>query len=102
MVANSSSSVQQPLCHDSESSALLQFKQSFLIDEHASSDPSAYPKVAMWKSHGEGSDCCSWDGVECDRETGHVIDLHLSSSCPYRFDCFREQGARASCNWQMI
>ncbi|XP_034700975.1 receptor-like protein 43 [Vitis riparia] len=77
----------QPLCHDSEGSALLQFKQSFLIDEHASGDPSAYPKVAMWKSHGEGerqgSDCCSWDGVECDRKTGHVIGLHLASSCLY-------------------
>ena len=50
-------------------------------------DPSAYPKVATWKSHGEGegeeSDCCSWDGVECDRETGHVIGLHLASSCLY-------------------
>ncbi|XP_034710508.1 receptor-like protein 43 [Vitis riparia] len=85
MVADSSSFMQQPLCHDSESSALLQFKQSFLIDGHASGDPSAYPKVAMWKSHGEGegSDCCSWDGVECDRETGHVIGLHLASSCLY-------------------
>ncbi|XP_010662268.1 receptor-like protein 6 isoform X3 [Vitis vinifera] len=86
MVANSSSFMQQPLCHDSERSALLQFKQSFLIDGHASGDPSAYPKVAMWKSHGEGeegSDCCSWDGVECDRETGHVIGLHLASSCLY-------------------
>ena len=54
MVVNSSSSMQQPLCHDSESSALLQFKQSFLIDEDVSYDPFAYPKVAMWKSHGEG------------------------------------------------
>ncbi|RVW67862.1 hypothetical protein CK203_063360 [Vitis vinifera] len=68
---------------------LLPFKQSFLIDGHASDDPSAYPKVAMWKSHregegeGKGSDCCSWDGVECDRETGHVIGLHLASSCLY-------------------
>ena len=42
-------------------------------------------KVASWKSHGEGegSDCCSWDGVECDRETGHVIGLHLGNSCLY-------------------
>ncbi|CBI38639.3 unnamed protein product, partial [Vitis vinifera] len=69
VVADSSSFMQQPLCHDSESSALLQFKQSFLIDGHA--------------SEGEGSDCCSWDGVECDRETGHVIGLHLASSCLY-------------------
>ena len=84
MVANSSSSMQQPLCHGSESSALLQFKQSFLIDEHVSNNPSVYPKVAMWKSHREGevgSDCCSWDGVECDRETGHVIGFHLARSC---------------------
>ncbi|RVW37544.1 Receptor like protein 42 [Vitis vinifera] len=58
-------------------------KQSFLIDEYASEDSYAYPKVATWKSHGEGSDCCSWDGVECDRETGHVIGLHLASSCLY-------------------
>ncbi|RVW64438.1 Receptor like protein 42 [Vitis vinifera] len=56
MVANSSSFMQQPLCHDSESSALLQFKQSFLINGQASGDPSAYPKVAMWKSHGEGEE----------------------------------------------
>ncbi|KAJ9678809.1 hypothetical protein PVL29_020875 [Vitis rotundifolia] len=86
VVANSSSSMQQPLCHGSERSALLQFKQSFLIDEHVSDNPFAYPKVAKWKSHREGegevgSDCCSWDGVECDRETGHVISLHLASSC---------------------
>ncbi|RVW67848.1 Receptor like protein 30 [Vitis vinifera] len=76
--------MQQPLCHGSESSALLQFKQSFLIDEHVSNNPSVYPKVAMWKSHREGevgSDCCSWDGVECDRETGHVIGFHLARSC---------------------
>ena len=57
-----------------------------MIDCHASSDPSAYPKVARWKARGEqgeGSDCCSWDGVECDWETGHVIGLHLASSCLY-------------------
>ena len=54
MVANSNSSsssfMQQPLCHDSESSALIQFKLSFFIDEHASIDPSAYPKVVTWKT----------------------------------------------------
>ena len=87
--SSSSSSMQQPMCHDSESSALIQFKQSFLINESASGDPSAYLKVATWKSYkeregeGEGSDCRSWDGVECDRETGHVIGLHLASSCLY-------------------
>ncbi|KAJ6303410.1 hypothetical protein OIU77_017313 [Salix suchowensis] len=71
------------LCHDEESHALLQFKQSLVIDESASSDPSAYPKVASWKVGGESRDCCSWDGVECDRDSGHVIGLDLSSSCLY-------------------
>ncbi|KAJ6303400.1 hypothetical protein OIU77_017303 [Salix suchowensis] len=69
-----------PLCHDEESHALLQFKQSLVINESASSDPSAYPKVASWKVDG---DCCSWDGVECDRDSGHVIGLDLSSSFLY-------------------
>ncbi|RVW67861.1 Receptor-like protein 12 [Vitis vinifera] len=65
--------------------AITNIQAKLLIDGHASGDPSAYPKVAMWNSHGEGegSDCCPWDGVECDRETGHVIGLHLASSCLY-------------------
>ncbi|XP_028084944.1 receptor-like protein 49 [Camellia sinensis] len=63
-----------------ESSALLQFKQSFSIDKSTSSDPSAYPKVASWKLEGDSGNCCSWDGVKCDEDTGHVIGLDLSSS----------------------
>ncbi|KAG7991809.1 hypothetical protein I3843_02G096800 [Carya illinoinensis] len=71
----------QPLCHDDERFALLQFKESFIIDQYASEDPSAYPKVSSWKP--DSSDCCKWDGVECNKDTGHVIDLDLSSSCLY-------------------
>ncbi|XP_021724713.1 receptor-like protein 12 [Chenopodium quinoa] len=75
---------QRPLCHDSEKLALLHFKQSFLLDclsdEH--SIPS-YPKVTLWGSYDadETGDCCTWDGVECDQETGHVTELDLSRSC---------------------
>ncbi|CAL5393885.1 unnamed protein product [Camellia sinensis] len=58
-----------PLCHADESSALLQFKQTFSIDKFAS----------------ESSNCCSWDGVECDQDTGHVIGLGLSGSFLYAF-----------------
>jgi hypothetical protein len=66
----------QPLCHDDESSALLQFKESFIINKSASSDdPFAYPKVKSWTLEGESSDCCSWDGVSCDEDTGHVLAL---------------------------
>ncbi|KAJ6750419.1 hypothetical protein OIU85_000998 [Salix viminalis] len=70
-----------PLCHDEESHALLQFKQSLVINEFAFSDPSAYPNVVSWD--GESRDCCSWDGVDCDRDSGHVIGLDLSSSFLY-------------------
>ncbi|XP_028116800.1 receptor-like protein 6 [Camellia sinensis] len=76
-------SAEQPLCHADESSALLQFKQSFSIDKSTSSDPSTYPKVASWKLEGDSGHCCSWDGVECDQETGHVIGLDLSNSFLY-------------------
>ena len=72
-----------PLCHEEESHALWQFKQSLAVNESASSYPSAYPKVASWKVDVESRDCCSWDGVECDRDSGHVIGLDLNSSCLY-------------------
>ncbi|XP_052178174.1 receptor-like protein 7 [Diospyros lotus] len=71
----------QPLCHAEESSALLQFKQAFFFNKFASSDPLAYWKLRSWKFQGGGANnCCSWDGVECDQSTGHVVGLDLSSS----------------------
>ncbi|KAM4108736.1 hypothetical protein ACB094_03G067800 [Castanea mollissima] len=80
---NSCSSLStQPVCKDFESSALLQLKQSLEIDVSASFDPFAYPKISSWNS-GERNDCCSWDGVLCDRGTGYVIGLDLSSSQLY-------------------
>ncbi|GAY64490.1 hypothetical protein CUMW_233990 [Citrus unshiu] len=73
----------QPLCHHHERSALLNFKQSLVINQTASSDPSAYPKVASWKLDEKDKDCCSWDGVKCNEDTGHVVELDLASSCLY-------------------
>uniref|UniRef100_A0A2N9FN02 Leucine-rich repeat-containing N-terminal plant-type domain-containing protein n=1 Tax=Fagus sylvatica TaxID=28930 RepID=A0A2N9FN02_FAGSY len=73
----------QPLCHDDDSSALLQFKESFVMSKNACIHPFAYPKMASWKLEGDNRDCCSWDGVECDEDTGHVIGLDLSNSCLY-------------------
>ncbi|KAM7477948.1 hypothetical protein LguiA_026161 [Lonicera macranthoides] len=78
MVTKSYSSA-QPLCHNNEHAALIQFKQSLSLCENASGDPSAYPKVASWKLERD-SDCCTWDGVECNKDTGHVIGLVLNSS----------------------
>ncbi|GAY64468.1 hypothetical protein CUMW_233840 [Citrus unshiu] len=73
----------RPLCHHHERFALLNFKQSLVINQTASSDPSAYPKVASWKLDEKDRDCCSWDGVKCNEDTGHVVELDLASSCLY-------------------
>nr|XP_048328456.1 receptor-like protein 43 [Ziziphus jujuba var. spinosa] len=69
----------QPLCHDDDNIALLEFKNSFNIAKFASANPFAYPKVSSWRLE-ENRDCCSWDGVECDTDTGRVVALDLSSS----------------------
>ncbi|KAL4654910.1 hypothetical protein ACB092_01G413900 [Castanea dentata] len=84
VVVPSFSSV-QPLCHGHERSYLLQFKESFVIinNKSISFDPLAYPKVASWTLEGNNSDCCSWDGVECQKSNGHVIGLDLNSSYLY-------------------
>ncbi|KAJ4728624.1 Receptor-like protein [Melia azedarach] len=70
-------------CHDNERYVLLQFKQSLVINHSASGDPSAYPKVASWNSDKENGNCCLWDGIKCDKDTGHIIKLDLSSSFLY-------------------
>ncbi|KAI9177013.1 hypothetical protein LWI28_009850 [Acer negundo] len=82
-----SSSSRQPLCHEVEHHALIQFKESLFIGKlntrlGVSNDPSAYSKTALWDLE-ENSDCCSWDGVECNEDTGYVIKLDLSSSYLY-------------------
>nr|XP_048321766.1 receptor-like protein 6 [Ziziphus jujuba var. spinosa] len=69
----------QPSCQEDEKWALWQFKESFVIDKFASSYEGAYPKVLQWNKN--ASNCCLWDGIRCDKETGHVIGLDVSSSC---------------------
>ncbi|CAL5376134.1 unnamed protein product [Camellia sinensis] len=73
-----------------QTSALLQFKQQFSFNKSASDvcdyvcdyfcefvGIRSYSKMESWK---EGSDCCSWDGVECDNKKSQVIGLDLSCS----------------------
>ncbi|XP_060672725.1 receptor-like protein 7 [Ziziphus jujuba] len=68
-----------PLCHNDDSVALLELNSSFIIGKFASKNPFAYPKVSSWRLEGN-RDCCSWNGVECDDDTGRVVALDLSSS----------------------
>ncbi|XP_041009505.1 receptor-like protein 7 [Juglans microcarpa x Juglans regia] len=68
----------QPLCHQDESLALMQFMDSFIIYN----DTSCPTSWRVEAEHGR-SDCCSWVGVECDPHTAHVIGLDLSFNCLY-------------------
>ncbi|GAB4825334.1 hypothetical protein Ancab_008206 [Ancistrocladus abbreviatus] len=79
------------LCHTLESSALLQFKNGLQNSFDTTINPFFYcasynsyymyhnvcreelhatKKINSWK---KGTDCCMWDGVQCDPSTGHVV-----------------------------
>lgn len=69
-------------CPPHQSSALLQLKQEFaftnltLTDQFDYYDPYSR-KMKFWKA---GTDCCEWNGVKCNKETGQVLKLDLSNS----------------------
>lgn len=63
-------SCSQKSCIPRERTALLQFKNS-LVDESN--------RLSSW-TEGEEEDCCIWEGIGCNKKTGHVVKLDLSSS----------------------
>ncbi|CAK8537839.1 unnamed protein product [Lathyrus sativus] len=70
------------LCNHHESSALLQFKNSFFIDTSSQLEEFQIPscssfsfKTDSWKNN---TDCCKWDGVTCNNVSNYVIGLDLS------------------------
>ncbi|KAK3022802.1 hypothetical protein RJ639_046904, partial [Escallonia herrerae] len=70
------------LCPSEQSHALLQFKLDFTIDSFSSADchydeQYSQPKTMSWNM---STDCCTWDGVTCDRSTGYATGLDLSCS----------------------
>ncbi|MFQ6625358.1 hypothetical protein Gotur_006074 [Gossypium turneri] len=74
-----SSSVPPPpsqLCLPHQRDALLHFKTTISVDCF----DDLYPKIDV-ESWNKSIDCCSWEGVECDNVTGHVIGIDLSHSC---------------------
>ncbi|WMV06789.1 hypothetical protein MTR67_000174 [Solanum verrucosum] len=66
------------LCPKDQALSLLQFKHMFTINPDASYDCEfSHPKTRSWK---KSMDCCSWNGVHCDKTTGQVIELDLRCS----------------------
>ncbi|XP_059283271.1 receptor-like protein 9DC3 [Lycium ferocissimum] len=68
------------LCPKNQAIALLEFKKMFTIDPFASrfgECKSNNQKTLSWNT---STDCCLWDGVNCDEKTSHVIELDLSCS----------------------
>ncbi|XVF78938.1 hypothetical protein PTKIN_Ptkin14bG0178700 [Pterospermum kingtungense] len=74
------SSTPTKLCPRDQSFALIQFKNSLSVDCFASefSCLEYKEKTISWK---DGTNCCLWDGVKCESETGNVIGLDLRCSC---------------------
>ncbi|KAH7571192.1 hypothetical protein JRO89_XS05G0265800 [Xanthoceras sorbifolium] len=69
------------LCSHDQASVLIHFKQlltysdTLLYDAcHDARNP-PHQKLKNWK---EDTDCCSWGGVTCDMDTGHVTGLDLT------------------------
>uniref|UniRef100_A0A3Q7E7F8 Leucine-rich repeat-containing N-terminal plant-type domain-containing protein n=1 Tax=Solanum lycopersicum TaxID=4081 RepID=A0A3Q7E7F8_SOLLC len=74
------------LCPIDQALSLLQFKNMFNINPNASDycydistgvEIQSYPRTLFWN---KSTDCCSWDGVHCDKMIGLVIELDLRCS----------------------
>ncbi|TYI96242.1 hypothetical protein E1A91_D01G057300v1 [Gossypium mustelinum] len=58
-----------PPCLPEDTSALLQFKNTMSIDDSAFYSY-CYPKTNSWN---ESTNCCSWEGVTCEKATGQLV-----------------------------
>lgn len=56
-------------CVDKERKAVLDFKALILQDPK--------DQLSLWRVEKESDDCCKWNGVMCDSQTGHVTELRL-------------------------
>lgn len=62
-------------CRETEKQALLAFKQG-IVDEQN--------QLSSWGgAEPQNQDCCTWKGVSCDNNTGHVIHLDLYNQSLY-------------------
>ncbi|XP_071688571.1 receptor-like protein 6 [Rutidosis leptorrhynchoides] len=75
------------ISHDEECLALFQFKQTILHQNYTTTSfLGGFQKLDSWRKTTISNtsdnvfDCCSWLGVVCSRNEGHVIELDLSQS----------------------
>ncbi|XP_039025810.1 receptor-like protein 33 [Hibiscus syriacus] len=69
----------KPSCPRDQSLALIQFNSSFSVQCSDALSTCGVRNITLsWK---RGKDCCLWDGVKCDTETGNVIGLDLTCNC---------------------
>uniref|UniRef100_A0A1J3JKW0 Receptor-like protein 12 n=1 Tax=Noccaea caerulescens TaxID=107243 RepID=A0A1J3JKW0_NOCCA len=66
------------LCRREQRDALLELKNEFEIGNQSLGCANENLKTESWAKN---SDCCYWDGIKCDANSGEVIGLNLSSSC---------------------
>nr|POF18362.1 lrr receptor-like serine/threonine-protein kinase gso1 [Quercus suber] len=57
-------------CIERERQALLEFRKGLVDDNN---------RLSSWGSEYAKRNCCSWEGVHCNNQTGHVLELHLNS-----------------------
>ncbi|KAK7840238.1 receptor-like protein eix2 [Quercus suber] len=55
-------------CIERERQALLEFKEKLIDNTNM---------LSSWGSEDAKKNCCSWEGVQCNNQTGHVLELHL-------------------------
>ncbi|XP_022717768.1 receptor-like protein 12, partial [Durio zibethinus] len=91
-LSSSSLNYSTPLCLPEDSSALLQFKNTISIDDSGTGFcPYPFASYSKTNSWNESANCCSWDGVTCDKVTGHVTGLNLS--CSFLVGSFSENSS---------
>jgi EIX receptor 1/2 len=59
------------VCLEGERQALIQLKKGFVDD---------YGRLSSWRSEDEKKNYCNWEGVYCNNQTGHVVELHLGTT----------------------